>query len=99
AGGAEGGRGPFDLNDRQKRLLLVVLVVHVLLARLTLRDLRRRPESAVRGPKRLWRVWATMNTTGSLAYWLVGGRGGPTAWTPTGPGGSTPAEVGGAPAR
>ena len=77
--GSGGGRGgPFDLNDRQKRLLLVVLVVHVILARFTLRDLRRRPESAVRGPKRLWRVWATMNTTGSLAYWTFGRRRGTT---------------------
>jgi len=74
-----GGRGPFDLNARQKRVLLVVLVVHVIVARFTLRDLRRRPAAAVRGPKRLWRVWATLNTTGSLAYWLVGRRKGVTA--------------------
>jgi hypothetical protein len=73
-----GGRGPFDLNDRQKRLLLVVLVLHVILARFTLRDLRRRPESAVRGPKRLWRLWAATNTTGSRAYWTFGRRRGTT---------------------
>ena len=72
--GAGGRPGPFDLNDRQKLILVVVLVVHVLLARLTLRDLRGRPVSAVRGPKRLWRVWAATNTTGSLASWLVGRR-------------------------
>jgi hypothetical protein len=70
-----GGRGgPFDLNAQQKLILAVVLVVHVMLARSTLRDLRHRPASAVRGPKRFWRVWATTNTTGSLAYWLVGRR-------------------------
>lgn len=74
--GDRAGRGPFDLNAQQKRVLLVVLVVHLILARFTLRDLRHRPESAVRGPKRLWRVWASMNTTGSIAYWLVGRRGG-----------------------
>jgi hypothetical protein len=78
AGSGGGGGGPFDLNDRQKRLLLVVLVVHMILARFTLRDLRRRPESAVRGPKRLWRVWASMNTTGSLAYWTFGRKRGTT---------------------
>ncbi len=66
--------GPFDLDARQKGVLLAVLVVHVLLARFTLRDLRRRPASAVRGPKRMWRIWATLNTTGSLAYLLVGRR-------------------------
>ena len=78
---APGGRrgGPFDLNGQQKLILLVVLIVHVILARFTLRDLRRRPVSAVRGPKRLWRIWATTNTTGSLAYWLVGRRREPTA--------------------
>ncbi len=70
----EGRRGPFDLNAQQKKALLAILVVHLILARLTLRDLRRRPESAVRGPKGLWRFWATVNTTGSLAYWLVGRR-------------------------
>jgi hypothetical protein len=80
---AGGGRGPFDLNDRQKQILLAVLVVHVILARFTLRDLRHRPDEAVRGPKRLWRLWATTNTTGSLAYWLFGRRRGPTAPTNT----------------
>jgi hypothetical protein len=77
--GAGGRPGPFDLNDRQKLILVLVLVVHVILARITLRDLRGRPESTVRGPKLLWRVWATMNTTGSLGYWLVGRRREPAA--------------------
>jgi hypothetical protein len=76
---AGGHRGPFDLNGQQKLVLLAVLVVHVILARFTLRDLRGRPDSAVRGPNRVWRVWATLNTTGSLAYWLVGRRREPTA--------------------
>jgi hypothetical protein len=74
-----GRRGPFDLNDQQKLLLVAVLVVHLILARFTLRDLRRRPASAVRGPKRLWRLWAMTNTTGSLAYWVFGRRREPTA--------------------
>ena len=49
-------RGPFDLNGQQKLILVVVLIVHVILARFTLRDLCHRPASAVRGPKRLWRI-------------------------------------------
>jgi hypothetical protein len=69
-----GGAGPFDLDARQRGVLLAVLVIHILLARFTLRDLRRRPASAVRGPKRLWRIWATLNTSGSVAYLLVGRR-------------------------
>ncbi len=71
-GSKSGGLG--NLTDQQKKILALVLVVHVIVATLTLRDLRRRPAAAVRGPKRLWRVWATMNTTGSVAYWLFGRR-------------------------
>ena len=51
-----------------------MLVVHVIVAMFTLRDIRRRPAAAVRGPKRLWRLWVTANTTGSVAYWLFGRR-------------------------
>jgi hypothetical protein len=71
-----GRRGPFDLQAQQKKVLLAALVLHLILTRFTLRDLRRRPAVAVRGPKRLWRVWAALNTSGSLAYWLVGRRRG-----------------------
>ena len=63
-----------DLTDRQKQIVAVALVVHVIVLTLTWRDLGRRPAAAVRGPKGLWRLAATMNTTGSLAYWLFGRR-------------------------
>jgi len=53
-------------------VLALALVVHVILAAFTWSDLRRRPDAAVRGRKRLWRTWATLNTTGSVAYWLFG---------------------------
>jgi hypothetical protein len=70
----EGGSGPFNLTDQQKRVLLVVLVVHLILAKVTWLDLRRRPQAGVRGPKRFWRTWSLFNTTGSVAYWTVGRR-------------------------
>jgi hypothetical protein len=73
-GGSEGGSGPFNLTDQQKRVLLVVLVAHLILAKVTWLDLRRRPAAAVRGPKRLWRTWSFLNTTGSMAYWTIGRR-------------------------
>lgn len=66
--------GPFNLNDTQKRILLAVVVAHLIIAKLTWRDLRRRPDGAVRGPKGLWRTWSFLNTTGSLAYWTIGRR-------------------------
>ncbi len=62
------------LTDQQKKLILAVLVIHLLVARLTWWDLRRRPDAAVRGKKRVWRVASGVNTTGSVAYWLFGRR-------------------------
>jgi hypothetical protein len=62
------------MTAQQKRILLIVLVIHVLLLRLTWRDLRRRPDAAVRGKKRAWRFASSANTTGSVAYWLFGRR-------------------------
>ncbi len=63
-----------SLTDRQKKAIAVALVIHLILLKLTWRDLRNRPDAGVRGRKRLWRIAATMNTTGSVAYWLVGRR-------------------------
>jgi hypothetical protein len=63
-----------ELTDQQKKVIAVALVLHLILLTLTRRDLRRRPDAAVRGRKRLWRIAATVNTTGSLAYWLFGRR-------------------------
>ncbi len=62
------------LTDSQKKVLVFVLVIHLIMVRLTWLDLRRRPESAVRGPKSLWRLASAMNTMGSLTYWLFGRR-------------------------
>jgi hypothetical protein len=62
------------MNERQKQILAVVVVIHLILARLTWRDLKRRPEAGVRGRKRLWRTWSFLNTTGSFAYWTIGRR-------------------------
>ncbi len=69
---APSGRQP--LTDQQKKVLAVALVVHLIVLELTWRDLRRRPDAAVRGPKRFWRLAASLNTTGSVAYWLFGRR-------------------------
>jgi hypothetical protein len=62
------------MNERQKRILIVALVIHVIMLNFTWRDLRRRPSSGVRGKKRMWRIASTMNTTGAVAYWLFGRR-------------------------
>ena len=62
------------MTDKQKRTLIVALIVHVIVLNLTWRDLRRRPASAVRGNKRMWRLASLANTSGSVAYWLFGRR-------------------------
>ncbi len=62
------------MKERQVRVLTIVLIVHLIVLWFTLRDLRRQPDPAVRGSKRFWRVAASLNTTGSAAYWLVGRR-------------------------
>ena len=63
-----------SLTDRQKKVLAVTLVIHLLMVRLTWRDLRARPDAGVRGQKRFWRIAATLNTSGSVAYWIFGRR-------------------------
>jgi len=70
-----------SLTDQQKKIIAVALVIHLIMVKLTWRDLRNRPDAVVRGRKRFWRVAATMNTTGSVAYWLVGRRRLPEAVT------------------
>ena len=57
----------------------VALVAHAAITALTWRDLRRRPAALVRGSKKLWRIVATLNTLGSVAYVLFGRRRGPAS--------------------
>jgi hypothetical protein len=62
------------VTEKQKRVLVVALIVHVIALRLTWRDLSRRPAAAVRGKKRMWRLASLLNTSGSVTYWLFGRR-------------------------
>ena len=66
-----------QLTPQRKRVLVVALIVHVIVMRLTWRDLRKRPDAAVRGNKRIWQVASGLNTSGSVAYWLFGRRSAP----------------------
>lgn len=62
------------LTDKQKRILAVTLVVHVIVLSFTWRDLSRRPAAGVRGKKAVWRIASLLNTSGSVLYWLFGRR-------------------------
>lgn len=63
-----------QMTEKQKRILAVALVIHVIVLTFTWRDLRKRPDAAVRGPKPLWALASALNTSGSLAYWFFGRR-------------------------
>ncbi|HSZ38297.1 MAG TPA: hypothetical protein VK773_14480 [Acidimicrobiales bacterium] len=62
------------MTEKQKRVLTVGLVIHVIMLSLTWRDLSRRPAAAVRGKKGMWRLASLLNTSGSVSYWLFGRR-------------------------
>ena len=58
---------------RPSRPILVALVVlHAVVTAITLRDLARRSEAQVRGPRWFWRVFTPLQMGNSAVYWLVG---------------------------
>ena len=65
------------MADKSKQLTAVLsylAVVHVPVTILTWRDRKTRPDDQVRGRKSIWRLASALNTTGSVAYWLIGRR-------------------------
>lgn len=62
------------MTEKQKRVLIVALIIHVIMLKLTWIDLSKRPDAAVRGKKRMWRLASLLNTSGSVTYWLFGRR-------------------------
>jgi hypothetical protein len=57
-----------------KEVVVAVVAVQAVSAAFAFRDLARRGDDAVRGPKLLWRVLIGINPGNSLAYWLFGRR-------------------------
>jgi hypothetical protein len=68
--------GPMKLprTKRGQAVLAAVVTAQTVSSALAWRDLSRRTDDQVRGPKNLWRVIVTMNPGNSIAYWLVGRR-------------------------
>jgi hypothetical protein len=62
-----------DRPPRQKAALIVVGVLSLAVVAFTERDIHSRPAARIRGPKLLWRIFAT-NALGSLAYLGFGRR-------------------------
>lgn len=58
---------------RPSRPVLVVLVIlHIIVTGVTLRDLSRRGDVQVRGPRWFWRASIPLQMGNSAIYWLVG---------------------------
>jgi len=54
--------------------LVSILTGHVIFASVTWRDIKRQPAGQVRGSKTLWRILSSVNSLGSVGYWLIGRR-------------------------
>jgi hypothetical protein len=59
-------------RTRKRQLFAALVVVDLIMAALTFRDLRLRDASRIRGSKRFWRIVTVVNPGNSLAYWVIG---------------------------
>jgi Phospholipase_D-nuclease N-terminal len=60
-----------DLSDIQKRGIVMVGALQLMLPAATLLDIMWRPADAINGSKRLWRL-VFINFIGPIAYFLFG---------------------------
>lgn len=63
-----------DLTAAQRGAITILAVTELIAKIVMLADIRRRPANLIRGPKRLWRAAAAVNTLGPLAYFTFGRR-------------------------
>lgn len=63
-----------DLTTGQQRAIVVAGALEVVATTWALRDLKRRPSAAVRGPKALWVLSMVVQPVGPLAYAALGRR-------------------------
>ena len=61
-----------DFTDRQKRGIMVLGVLQLVLLAASLIDIRRRPAEEINGSKRLWTMVVFINGIGPIAYFLFG---------------------------
>jgi len=76
-----GSVGRFRKYDRamsrwkpSRPLLMALIVLHIIVTTITLRDLSLRTDSQVRGPRLFWRVFIPLQMGNSALFWLVGRR-------------------------
>ena len=81
-----------DLSERNRRLLIVAAAVEGALKAAALADMKRRPASEVRGPKRAWAAGVVaVNSFGAapIAYFIFGRRRNSEAHSTDGKGSSS----------
>jgi hypothetical protein len=61
-----------DLSSAQKRGIIILGTLQVLLAAVAFWDLSRRPADQIKGSKSLWIGLIMVNWVGPLAYFIVG---------------------------
>ncbi|MGH3353330.1 MAG: hypothetical protein ACRDPS_21895 [Nocardioides sp.] len=61
------------LTTKQKAIFTTgAVVVQAAVAPVVLRDLQKRSDDEIRGPRLLWRLWGSTNLLGAAAYWFIG---------------------------
>jgi hypothetical protein len=53
---------------------MTLVVLHIIVTTITLRDLSRRSDAQLRGPRLFWRLFTPLQMGNSAIYWLVGRR-------------------------
>ena len=61
-----------DFTDRQKRGIVVLGMLQLVLLAAALIDIRRRPAEEINGSKRVWTMVVFINGIGPIAYFLLG---------------------------
>lgn len=63
-----------DMSSKQRRMVSAAGAVQIGLMAAMNRDLSRRSDAELRGPRLLWRAASFMNYVGPVAYFLFGRR-------------------------
>ncbi len=78
-----------DLSERSRKVIIATAIGEAVLKTAVLIDIRRRPASQIRGPKRMWIVAAVLVNSagvGPLSYFVFGRRRHAEGVEPPGPG-------------
>ncbi len=51
---------------------MALVILHIIVTALTLKDLRQRSDSQIRGPRWFWRLFTPLQMGNSAIYWLLG---------------------------